>query len=136
MPYYDYVCPDCQRRPTLFFKSYAAYDEAEAVCPYCQSKNLRRRIGRVALAKGEDARLDRLAEDGLAHVDENDPRSLGRFMRQMSQEMGEDLGEEFGEVVDRLEKGQAPEDIEKAMPELADDAGSSGMPAMPSMPDF
>ena len=28
--------------------------------------------------------------------------------------MGEDLPPEFDEVVDRLEKGQSPEDIEKA----------------------
>jgi Flp pilus assembly protein TadB len=39
-------------------------------------------------------------------------------MRQMSSEMGEDLGDEFHEVVDRLEKGQAPEEIEKAIPNL------------------
>jgi hypothetical protein len=38
--------------------------------------------------------------------------------------MGEDLGEEFGEVVDRLEKGQSPEEIEEAMPELADEGGA------------
>ena len=62
-------------------------------------------------------------------MDEDDPKSLGRFMRKMSQEMGEDLGDEFGEVVDRLEKGQSPEDIEKAMPDLADDAGP-GMSGM------
>jgi len=45
----------------------------------------------------------------------------------MSQEMGEDLGEEFGEVVDRLERGQSPEEIEKAMPELAE--GDGGLDA-------
>ena len=127
MPYYDYVCQDCGRKATLFFKSYAAYDEAEPLCPHCESANFRRRIGRVALAKGEDARLDSLAEEGLAHVDENDPRSLGRFMRQMSRETGEDLGDEFGEVVDRLEKGQAPDEIEKAMPDLADGSLSAGL---------
>ena len=50
-------------------------------------------------------------------------------MRKMSREMGEDLGEEFHEVVDRLEKGQAPEDIEQAMPDLAEgDAGGGADP--------
>jgi putative FmdB family regulatory protein len=130
MPYYDYVCTDCKRRATLFFKSFAEYDTAVPQCPHCQSQNIRRRIGRVALAKGEDSRMETLADEGLAGVDENDPRSLGRFMRQMSHEMGEDLGDEFGEVVDRLEKGQSPEDIEKAIPSLADSA-----PSMPSFDD-
>jgi hypothetical protein len=41
----------------------------------------------------------------------------------MSDEMGEDLGPEFDEVVDRLEKGQSPEEIESSMPDLADDLG-------------
>lgn len=68
--------------------------------------------------------MDGLADDSmLSGLDEEDPRSLGRFMRKMSREMGEDMGDEFNEVVDRLEKGESPEDIEAAMPELADSAG-------------
>lgn len=59
----------------------------------------------------------------MAGLDEDDPRSLGRFMKKMSREMGEDLGDEFNEVVDRLEKGESPDEIEKSMPELADDVG-------------
>jgi hypothetical protein len=52
---------------------------------------------------------------------------MGRLIRKMSSEMGEDLGEEFEELVDRLEKGQSPEDIEAAMPDLADDPGGSSI---------
>lgn len=127
MPYYHYKCEACGRPARLFF-SYDEYDEAEPTCPHCQSNEMRRHIGRVAVAKSEDARMDNLMdESALSGLDEDDPKSLGRFMRKMSQEMGEDLGDEFGEVVDRLEKGQSPEDIEKAMPELADDAGPGGM---------
>lgn len=133
MPYYDYRCLDCRRKVTLFYKTYAAYDEATPVCSYCGSEALTRRIGRVAIAKGDDARMDAMTEDDfLAGLDENDPKSLGRMMRKMSSEMGEDLGDEFGEVVDRLEKGQAPEEIEKAMPDLADDAGAGGGAMGPS----
>jgi Flp pilus assembly protein TadB len=57
-------------------------------------------------------------------LDENDPRSIARFMRKMGDEMGEDLGPEFGEVVDRLEAGESPEDIEKEMPDLGGDMGA------------
>ncbi len=40
------------------------------------------------------------------------------------------MGEEFNEVVDRLEKGQSPEEIEEAMPGLADEpGGGSGFEA-------
>jgi hypothetical protein len=43
------------------------------------------------------------------------------MMRQMSQELGEDMGADFDEVVDRLEKGQSPEDIERDLPDLGSD---------------
>jgi len=64
--------------------------------------------------------------DFLSGLDENDPRSLARFMRRMSDELGEDLGDEFEEVVDRLEAGESPEEIEKSMPELAGEEAGAG----------
>ena len=48
----------------------------------------------------------------LEGLDE-DPRALGKMMRQMSSELGEDMGSEFNEVVSRLESGQNPEQIER-----------------------
>jgi hypothetical protein len=52
-------------------------------------------------------------------VDENDPKSIARFMRKMGDQMGgEDLGPEFDEMVNRMEAGESPEDIEKSMPGL------------------
>ncbi|SRR5690554_2990782 len=126
MPVYVFRCLDCKRTVQLTY-SFSEYESASPVCPHCGSEKLRRRIGRVAVAKSEDARMDSLMdESALAGLDEEDPRALGRFMRKMSQEMGEDLGDEFGEVVDRLEKGQSPEEIEESMPELADDLGGGG----------
>ena len=50
---------------------------------------------------------------------ENDPQAMGRMMRRMGSELGEEMPAEFDEVVDRLEKGQSPEDIEKDLPDLA-----------------
>ena len=80
------------------------------------------------MAKSETGRVDGMADEAmLGNLDENDPRSIGRFMRQMSQQTGEDLGEEFGEVVDRLEKGQTPDQIEQAMPGLAADSSPAGL---------
>lgn len=126
MPVYVFRCLDCGRTNQLSY-SFSEYEEAAPACKHCGSENLRRRIGRVAVAKSEDARLDSMMdESALAGLDEEDPRALGRFMRKMSKEMGEDLGDEFGEVVDRLEKGQSPEEIEESMPELADEAGPMG----------
>ncbi|GIK57658.1 MAG: zinc ribbon domain-containing protein [Chloroflexi bacterium] len=125
MPYYDYQCQDCRRRVRLFM-SYAEYGRNTPTCPHCHSTALKRRIGRIALAKSEDARLDAMMDDSaLANLDENDPKALGQFMRKMSREMDEDLGDEFSEVVERLESGESPESIEKSMPDLG--AADGGM---------
>jgi hypothetical protein len=40
--------------------------------------------------------------------------------------MGEDMGPEFDEVIDRLESGQSPEEIEEAVPDLGGEAGGMG----------
>jgi Flp pilus assembly protein TadB len=45
----------------------------------------------------------------------------------MSGEMGEDLGAEFNEVVDRLEAGESPEEIEKSMPEMAGEGSEADL---------
>ncbi len=68
--------------------------------------------------------MESMADDfsGFEGMEEN-PQAMGRVMRKMGKEMGEDLPPEFDEVVDRLEKGQSPEDIEKAIPDLGNDAG-------------
>jgi putative FmdB family regulatory protein len=118
MPVYEFRCQDCRRLMRLTF-SFAEYGKAKPVCPHCQSTRVKRRIGRIALAKSEDARMDSLMDDSaLSGLDEEDPRSIGRFMRKMSHEMGEDLGDEFDEVVDRLESGESPESIEESIPDL------------------
>ena len=56
---------------------------------------------------------------------EDDPKAMGQMMRKMGKEMAEEMPPEFDEVVDRLESGQSPEDIEKAIPDLggADSGG-------------
>ncbi len=72
--------------------------------------------------------MESLADpSSLSGLDENDPKSVARWMRRMSGEMGEDLGDEFHEVVNRLEAGESPEDIEKSMPDLGGEgAGDLG----------
>lgn len=127
MPIYEYRCDDCGRRTSIFTRS--MNDELSPVCPACGGQHLSRLVSRVAMLRSEESRLESLADpSNFAGLDEEDPRSLGRFMRKMSQEIGEDLGPEFDEVVDRLESGQSPEEIEKAMPELGEDLGGD-MPA-------
>lgn len=122
MPIYEYRCADCKRRVSVFFRSFAAI--SEPTCPNCGGRNLARLVSRVATVKSEEARLEALSDpSAFGDVDENDPKSVARLMRKMGDQMGgEDLGPEFDEMVDRLEAGESPEEIEKSMPGLGENA--------------
>jgi hypothetical protein len=83
-------------------------------------------MSRVAVMRSEESRMDDLADpSGLGDMDEDDPKSIARWMRKMSAETGEEMPQEFDEVMGRLESGQKPEEIEEAMPELGEGLGSS-----------
>ncbi len=124
MPIYEYRCQNCRRRFSVFWRTYSDVDPEEVRCPRCDSAQTQRLVSRVRVVRSEDSRLEDLADPSeWGDLDENDPKSMGRFMRRMMQEMGDeagDLGPEFDEVVDRLESGQDPEEIEKEVPGLMD----------------
>lgn len=119
MPLYDYVCLDCQKRFDLFL-SYAEYGKKVVKCQHCGSAHVRRRLPRVRVARSEESRMENLVDPSALAGMEDDPKALGQMMRKMGREMGENLPPEFNDVVDRLESGQSPEEIESAMPDLGD----------------
>jgi putative FmdB family regulatory protein len=123
MPGYEYGCRGCRKR-VMIYQSYEDYGRAQVSCPECGSENLKRLIGRVRIARSEDSHLESMADpDSWGDVDENDPRSMARFMRKMGNQLGEELPSEFDEVVDRLDAGESPEEIERSMPELGSSDG-------------
>ena len=134
MPVYDFRCNNCRGKVTLRYKTYADYDEATHTCPRCGSIDLTRLISRVAIARSPMSKLfsgDDVDDSAFDDLDDADPRTLGRMLREMSAEVGEDMGPEFDEVVNRLERGEDPEDIEASLPDLPGDDLGGG----PSAPD-
>jgi putative FmdB family regulatory protein len=120
VPIYEYRCHDCKRRVSIFWRTFSEAQEGQEtpVCPRCGGSNLTRLVSRVRVIRSEESRFDDMGDLDFPDLDENDPKSMGRWMRKMSAEVGEDLGPEFDEVVGRLEAGESPEDIEKSMPDL------------------
>jgi putative FmdB family regulatory protein len=154
MPFYEYLCPSCNRIFT--FLSQRINPEQAPACPKCQRKNLKKvmsRFGLIGAAKksksSESAAKDETGSDTPAGpdpmenpavmremeklmtaaegMDENDPRQLGRLMRRMSEITGEKLDGGMAEAVRRLEAGEDPEKVEASMEgELGEDTG--GLP--------
>ena len=140
MPNYPYRCLDCKKRFEVFM-TYSEYGNRPVACPHCKSQKVERRIGRIRFARSEESRLENMVDSDNLEGLEDDPKALGKMMRKMSHEMGGEMegemGPEFNEMVDRLEAGQSPEEIESAMPDLGEGMGGGGMGAgMGDMDDF
>ena len=128
MPIYEYRCLDCRRRFSQFLRSFSATASFQPVCTHCRSNNVRRLVSRVNTIGAEREESDQGADPAsLGDIDENDPRSMGRWMRRMGAESGEDLGPEFNDIVGRLESGQDPEQIERDLPNIAGAGMGDGM---------
>ena len=99
MPIYEYECQGCRRRISLLVRTLAGH--ASPRCPRCGRAEMSRLMSRFATVKSEDARLESLADPSqYGDLDENDPKSVTRFMKRMGQEMGEDLGEDLDAAMD------------------------------------
>ena len=131
MPSYEYRCLNCRRRFEVFM-SYSEYGTRAVTCPHCQSDNITRKIGRIRVARSGESRLESMADPSALAAMEDDPRALGRMMREMGSEMGEEMGPEFDEVIGRLEAGQSPHEIENELPDLGGDVGGMGAGAFPA----
>jgi len=120
MPTYDFICNKCNQRFDVFL-TFAEYGKKKVSCTHCKSQNVRRRMTKVRIAKSEDSRMSSMADDfaGFESMDD-DPKEMARMMKKMGNEMGEELPPEFNEVVDRLESGQSPDEIESAIPDLGE----------------
>ncbi len=98
VPIYEYHCHGCRRRVSLLILAPSTAPAPR--CPRCGSDALTRLMSRFATIKSEEDRLESLADPSkFGDLDEDDPKSVARFMKKMGQELGEDLGEDFDEAV-------------------------------------
>jgi putative FmdB family regulatory protein len=114
MPIYEFDCPDCHQRVSLFFRTFgaaqAALDAAVALrCPRCQGAHLQRAVSRVAPVRSEARRMAAL--DDAANLDAlaaDDPHAMAHLMRTMRDELGEPMDAETTDMVERLDAGELP----------------------------
>ena len=109
MPIYEFRCNGCRRRTSVFTRNIGA--PAAPVCEHCGSDDLSRLISRVAVLRSGDGFEGGFDESSLAEVDENDPRSMARWVRKMSRQTGEPLDAEMQADLERMEAGEMPDDF-------------------------
>jgi len=107
MPIYEYRCRACRRRTSVFVRSFAAPDSA--ACEHCGCPDTARVFSRVAVLRSDEG--GPFADEAAAYgVDENDPRSVAKWLRKMSREMDEPLDHRLEEDLERMEAGDFPDD--------------------------
>jgi len=121
MPIYEYRCRDCRKKSSFLTLSINA--ELEPKCTHCGSRNMIKLVSRVAIFRSEESRLENMADPSkLGDLDENDPKSVARWMKKMGKEMGEDMGEGFDQEVE-----QAAEDAARAKDEGEGSGGTDDL---------
>jgi len=120
MPIYEFRCRACGRKTTEIVLSRDRIGDVR--CRACGSADLERLWSRFATVKSEDARLDALDDpSALAGVDENDPKSVMRWMKRMGQEMGEDVGDDFEQAMEQELAGEPEGDAVPGATSSGDD---------------
>jgi putative FmdB family regulatory protein len=113
MPIYEYHCGACRRAVSLLVMRIA--DQTPPRCPRCGGADLRRLMSRFATIRSEEDRLDSLADPAsLSGLDEDDPKSVARWMKKMGSEMGEDLGDDLDEALEEETSGDVETPSEAA----------------------
>jgi len=105
MPIYEYVCEGCGKRISFLVLNTASFSPK---CNKCGSTNLRRIMSRFAAVRSEESRLESLADPSRwGDLDENDPKSMVKFMKKMGRELGDEIGEDYDQLIEEAEEEAA-----------------------------
>ena len=92
MPIYEYRCEDCGK--ITEFLQIRTDETFVPQCKRCKGKKMSRVLSRVKVVRSEESRMESLADPSKwGGLDENDPKSMARWMKRMGKELGEDVGD-------------------------------------------
>ena len=92
MPTYEFRCLQCKKRFERFL-SYSDYDAARVNCPHCGSASVTHLIGRVRTTHNATQHLADLADPANLDQIEDDPRALGRAMKEKDKTVNQYISE-------------------------------------------
>jgi len=112
MPIYEYICNQCRKKLSFLVLN---RDTFSPQCNKCHSTDLRRIMSRFRSLESEEKRMEKLADPSKwSGLDENDPKTLVKFMKKMGKEMGEEAGEDFDQLIEEAEEEAEKTDGEKS----------------------
>lgn len=128
MPIYEFYCKDCHTIFNFFSKTINTTKIPK--CPKCKVRSLDRQIsvfaftgkaketddmGEIPFDEGKmEQAMQALAKEADG-IDEDDPRQAAHLMRKLSDMTGLELSPGMHEVMERMEKGEDPDQTEADM---------------------
>jgi len=124
MPIYEYRCRECRRKSEVI--TLRISEDVSVRCNHCGSAEVERIPSRVRVRMSEETRMERLADPSrFSGLDENDPKSMMKWMKSMGREMGDDLGEDL-DVDAMMEEAMEEKEGMGSEPSGIDDLPSGG----------
>lgn len=122
MPIYEYACESCRKKFDIL--TLRVSEKPKAECIHCGSKKVRRLMSKFAMVRSEESRMEAMADpSNFSGLDENDPKSMARWMKKMGKELGEDVADgEMDEMVDKMESGELDAEGEGGPDDSLDDS--------------
>ncbi|MQG00417.1 MAG: zinc ribbon domain-containing protein [SAR202 cluster bacterium] len=97
MPIYEYICGDCAKRSSIFFRSFS--EVSVAVCPNCSSDNMDKLVSKFTIGRPYGDFMKNLPSwETMTDFDENDPQSTAKMLRIWKDAMGENIGPQGEEL--------------------------------------
>ena len=120
MPIYEFFCPACSIKTSLFTKSASASFEPR--CSHCGSTDLVRTISSFAHHKSTKTVHDESGEPSMFPNPDyyKDPRNIGRWTEKRFQDMGMEMPTEIQDKIKAAREGELPEplkDLRSASPD-------------------
>jgi putative FmdB family regulatory protein len=115
MPIYEYRCDHCGKISEFFLMRIG--EDFTPRCKKCSSEKMSRVLSRVRVVRSEESRMESLADPSKwGGLDENDPKSMAKWMKRMGKEMGEEMGDVdqmVDEALDEENKGGPEKESEE-----------------------
>jgi putative FmdB family regulatory protein len=107
MPIYEYRCQECGKISEFLLMRIDEKFNPE--CKRCKSKKMSRVLSRVRVLRSEESRIEGMADPSKwGDLDENDPKSMAKWMKRMGKELGEDAGD-VDQMMDEAMQEEAKE---------------------------
>ena len=108
MPVYEYRCQACGKKFQVLIGVVA--ESSDEKCTHCGSTETTKLVSRFARYRGEDDRLDELADRMEIMGEPDSPSQVREVMREMGKAMDEDASNDFEEMFEADAGGMMADD--------------------------